>query len=174
MISESHIWIDLFNNSYTTVTITTHFYYSYGGRLPSGSVYQAFGFSCQSSEGKVVDCPYTGAFCDLRVNSDIIAIACLEGGTEPATTSLTAPGTLSGGYQLRLAGGTDRCSGDLEVFVPFLGNWALAVSREFGSNEAAVTCSQLGCGAPLRITRPSRYACLLYSIVKLFRGSLFL
>ena len=129
---------------------------SYRGRLPSGSVYQAFGFSCEGSEGKVVDCPYTGAVCDLRQNSDIIAVACLEGGSEPPTTALTAPGSLSGGYQLRLTGGNDRCQGDLEVYVPFLGTWALAVSSEFGNDEAAVTCSQLSCGAPIGVSTSSR------------------
>ena len=45
--------------------IFTQFTLSYGGRLPQGSAYQAFGFSCEGSEGKVVDCPYTGAVCDL-------------------------------------------------------------------------------------------------------------
>jgi hypothetical protein len=130
---------------------------NYRGRLPRGSLYQAFGFSCEGSEGKVVDCPYTGAVCDLRLNSDIIAIACLEGGSEPATTALTAPGSLSGGYQLRLASGEDRCQGDLEVYVPFLGNWALAVSKVLAYNEAAVMCSQVGCGQPLRRLRTMRY-----------------
>ena len=105
----------------------------------------------------MVDCPYTGAVCDLRQNSDIIAVACLEGGSEPANTTLTAPGTLSEGYRLRLAGGFDRCQGDLEVFIPFLQDWALAVSKEFGMDEAAVTCSELGCGMSFRITTSLRY-----------------
>ena len=105
----------------------------------------------------MVDCPYTGAVCDLGRNSDIIAVACLEGGSEPASTALTEPGTLSGGYKLRLTGGVNRCQGDLEVFVPFLQEWALAISNEFGMDEAAVTCSELGCGVPLRTTTASRY-----------------
>ena len=60
-----------------------HFYtchylnFSYGGRLPRGSVYRAFGFTCGGNEAKVINCSYTGAVCDLGENSDIIAIACL-------------------------------------------------------------------------------------------------
>ena len=103
-----------------------------------------------------MDCPYTGAVCDITINSDIIAIACLDGGSQPNPTALTAPGSLSGGYQLRLGGGDDSCQGDLEVYVPFLGVWALALSKTFGSDEAAVTCSELNCGVSPRISTSSR------------------
>lgn len=143
----------LYSTSYEKdFSLQKHF--SYGGRQQTGSVYQYFGYSCEGTEGKVVDCPYTGGVCDLDHNIDIIAIACLEGGINVSSTDLTAPGSLSGDYSLRLEGGQNSCQGDLEVFIPHLGEWALAVSEVFGDDEAAVTCCELGCGPPL-IRRPS-------------------
>ena len=110
----------------------------------------------------MVDCPYTGGVCDLQHNFDIIAIACLDGGTNVPPTDLTLPGSLSGDYPLRLEGGENSCQGDLEVFIPHLGEWALAVSEVFGDDEAAVVCCELGCGPPLNRHIAIRHVLMLF------------
>ena len=49
---------------------------------------------------------------------------------------------------LRLANGTDRCSGRVEVLANF--HWG-KICNNLASEDAAVVCQELGCGAPKKI-----------------------
>ena len=109
----------------------------------------------------MVNCPYTGALCDIadqRID-DIIGISCNEGNGSTTTAAPTLPPGVPAEGQLRLAGSSDPCIGRLEVYVPFLGQWAQAVYRDFGPEEVQVTCHELGCGEQgERISGAPRYS----------------
>lgn len=101
----------------------------------------------------MVNCPYTGAFCDIRNQriEDIIGISCNQGDGSPTTVAPTLPPGGPAEGELRLAGGPSSCEGRLEVYVPFLGQWAQATYRDFGTEEVQVACRELGCGDGSRI-----------------------
>ena len=44
------------------------------------------------------------------------------------------------------SGGSSDCQGRLELYIARSGLWGTACDRNFGSEEAAVVCRQLGCG----------------------------
>ena len=106
----------------------------------------------------MVNCPYTGAVCDIRNGriADIIGISCNEG-DEPTTVATTPPPGGPAEGELRLAGGPNSCEGRLEIYIPFLGQWAQAVYRDFGPEEVQVACRELGCGDQGERISASRY-----------------
>ena len=42
--------------------------------------------------------------------------------------------------------GSNYCEGRLELYIARRGVWGTACDRNFGAEEAAVVCRQLGCG----------------------------
>ncbi|XP_062436363.1 deleted in malignant brain tumors 1 protein-like [Rhea pennata] len=51
---------------------------------------------------------------------------------------------------LRLAGGPNRCAGNVEIF--YFGGWMKVCGHLWDMRDAEVACRQLGCGQPLGVT----------------------
>ena len=58
---------------------------------------------------------------------------------------LQSVSTGSGSGELEGSGSSD-CEGRLELYIARRGQWGTACDRNFGAEEAAVVCRQLGCG----------------------------
>ena len=110
----------------------------------------------------MINCPYTGAFCNISNGkiAHIIGIACSDGDEPTPTVGRTQPPGGPAEAQLRLTGGPNSCEGRLEIYVPFLGKWAQAIYRDFGTEEVQVACRELGCGDRGKRISASRYTLL--------------
>uniref|UniRef100_A0A3B1KE07 SRCR domain-containing protein n=1 Tax=Astyanax mexicanus TaxID=7994 RepID=A0A3B1KE07_ASTMX len=59
------------------------------------------------------------------------------------------------GLNVRLVGGTETCSGRVEVY--YKGQWGTVCDDGWGLNEAYVVCRQVGCGRALSITHSAHF-----------------
>ncbi|KAM9457465.1 scavenger receptor cysteine-rich domain-containing group B protein-like [Clarias gariepinus] len=105
---------------------------------------------CSGNESTITQCSHNGfGSHNCKYDEDAAAVTC-SAPWIPVTTAMP-----NNGANIRLAGGSNPCSGRVEVY--YNNQWGTVCDDDWGINEALVVCRQLECGTAVRAHQSAHF-----------------